>query len=80
MRTSSEGLDKWATHMKSFGLGNYLGYDLSIGKKDLFQNQIIIIDFMAPIDGDLQQQFQILLAKGDSNYSHSDGKLCNCNC
>ena len=31
--TSSEGLDKWATHMKSFGLGNYLGYDLSIGKK-----------------------------------------------
>ena len=62
--TSSEGLDKWATHMKSFGLGNYLGYDLSIGKKDLFQNQIIIIDFMAPIDGDLQQQFQILLAKG----------------
>ena len=32
-RTSSEGLDKWATHMKSFGLGNYLGYDLSIGKK-----------------------------------------------
>ena len=31
--TSSEGLDNWATHMKSFGLGNYLGYDLSIGKK-----------------------------------------------
>ena len=31
--TSSEGLDKWATHMKSFGLGNYLGYDLSVGKK-----------------------------------------------
>ena len=31
--TSSEGLDRWATHMKSFGLGNYLGYDLSIGKK-----------------------------------------------
>jgi len=30
---SSEGLDNWATHMKSFGLGNYLGYDLSIGKK-----------------------------------------------
>jgi len=31
--TSSEGLNNWATHMKSFGLGNYLGYDLSIGKK-----------------------------------------------
>ena len=30
---SSEGLDNWANHMKSFGLGNYLGYDLSIGKK-----------------------------------------------
>ncbi len=31
--TPSEGLDKWANHIKSFGLGDYLGYDLSIGKK-----------------------------------------------
>ena len=31
--TPSEGLDKWANHMKSFGLGDYLGYDLFIGKK-----------------------------------------------
>ncbi len=31
--TPSEGLDNWANHIKSFGLGNYLGYDLSIGKK-----------------------------------------------
>ncbi|RZP04185.1 MAG: penicillin-binding protein 2 [Flavobacteriales bacterium] len=29
----SEGMDNWANHIKSFGLGNYLGYDLSIGKK-----------------------------------------------
>jgi len=29
----SDGLNTWAKHIKSFGLGNYLGYDLSIGKK-----------------------------------------------
>jgi len=29
----SLGLDIWSKHVKSFGLGNYLGYDLSIGKK-----------------------------------------------
>ena len=29
----SEGLNTWAGHIKSFGLGNYLGYDLSIGKR-----------------------------------------------
>ncbi len=31
--TPSEGLDTWANHIKSFGLGDYLGYDLFIGKK-----------------------------------------------
>ncbi len=31
--TPSEGLDNWANHIKSFGLGDYLGYDLSVGKK-----------------------------------------------
>ena len=31
--TPSEGLDNWANHIKSFGLGDYLGYDLLIGKK-----------------------------------------------
>jgi len=32
-KTPSEGLNSWANHIKSFGLGDYLGYDLSIGKK-----------------------------------------------
>ncbi|MDB2366202.1 penicillin-binding protein 2, partial [Flavobacteriaceae bacterium] len=32
-KTPSEGLDTWANHIKSFGLGDYLGYDLFIGKK-----------------------------------------------
>ena len=31
--TPSEGLNTWANHIKSFGLGDYLGYDLFIGKK-----------------------------------------------
>lgn len=29
----SEGMDTWSNHVKSFGLGNYLGYDLKIGNK-----------------------------------------------
>ena len=28
-----EGFDKWSNHVKSFGLGNYLGYDLPVGQK-----------------------------------------------
>lgn len=27
-----EGVDRWKEHLKSFGLGDYLGYDLSIGR------------------------------------------------
>ena len=29
----STGMDVWSNHVKSFGLGNYLGYDLKIGNK-----------------------------------------------
>ncbi len=29
----AKGLDVWSNHVKSFGLGNYLGYDLKIGSK-----------------------------------------------
>lgn len=29
----SEGLNNWSKHVKSFGLGNYLGYDLPAGSK-----------------------------------------------
>ena len=28
-----DGMDVWSNHVKSFGLGNYLGYDLKIGNK-----------------------------------------------
>jgi len=31
----SEGMDAWSTHVKSFGLGDYLGYDLPSGRKGL---------------------------------------------
>ena len=30
---ASHAMDVWSNHIKSFGLGNYLGYDLAIGKK-----------------------------------------------
>ena len=33
--TSSEGMDAWSRHIKSFGLGNYLNNDLSVGQKGL---------------------------------------------
>ena len=35
---SSEGLDNWNRHITSFGLGNYLGYDLPAGQKGLIPN------------------------------------------
>jgi penicillin-binding protein 2 len=31
----TEGLNDWSKHVKSFGLGNYLGYDLPAGQKGL---------------------------------------------
>lgn len=31
--TTKEGMDVWAKHAKSFGLGNFLGYDLPEGKQ-----------------------------------------------
>ncbi len=33
--TPQEGIDKWRKHLLSFGLGDYLGYDLPVGKKGL---------------------------------------------
>jgi len=30
---ASHAMDVWSSHIKSFGLGDYLGYDLTIGKK-----------------------------------------------
>lgn len=35
---AGEAMDIWSNHIKSFGLGNFLGYDLSIGKKGLIPN------------------------------------------
>ena len=34
----SEGLDNWHKHVSSFGLGNYLGYDLPAGSPGLIPN------------------------------------------
>lgn len=33
--TAPEGMDNWSNHVKSFGLGNYLGYDMPSGQKGL---------------------------------------------
>ena len=31
--TPQQGIDNWRSHLTSFGLGNYLGYDLPVGSK-----------------------------------------------
>ena len=36
--TSGEGMDAWSNHIKSFGLGNYLNNDLSVGDRGLIPN------------------------------------------
>ncbi|GAB5399015.1 MAG: penicillin-binding protein 2 [Aureisphaera sp.] len=36
--TAQEGIDNWRKHLTSFGLGNYLGYDLPVGKRGLIPN------------------------------------------
>ena len=33
--SAPEGMDNWSKHVKSFGLGNYLGYDMPSGQKGL---------------------------------------------
>ena len=35
---ASHSMDVWSNHIKSFGLGDYLGYDLAIGKKGNIPN------------------------------------------
>ena len=36
--TPQEGTDRWNAHLKSFGLGNYLGYDLPTGRPGFIPN------------------------------------------
>ncbi|WP_394750275.1 penicillin-binding protein 2 [Spongiimicrobium salis] len=36
--TTDEGMDVWEKHVKSFGLGSYLGYDLPTGRPGLIPN------------------------------------------
>ncbi|MFL0103294.1 penicillin-binding protein 2 [Tenacibaculum maritimum] len=37
-KTPSEGLNVWSKHVKSFGLGNFLGYDLPSGRRGRVPN------------------------------------------
>ena len=39
--TTAEGMDNWNKHVTSFGLGNYLGYDLSVGQPGKIPNSSI---------------------------------------
>ena len=38
-RTTDEGMDAWEKHMKSFGLGNYLGTDMPTGRPGRIPNK-----------------------------------------
>ena len=33
--TPQEGIDRWKAHLESFGLGNFMGYDLPSGRRGL---------------------------------------------
>jgi len=37
-KNATIGMDNWSKHVKSFGLGNYLGYDLPTGNSGLIPN------------------------------------------
>ena len=37
-KSAIEGVDNWKKYLESFGLGNYLGYDLPIGRPGLIPN------------------------------------------
>lgn len=37
--TTDEGMDVWEKHIKSFGLGGYLGYDLPTGRRGLIPSK-----------------------------------------
>ncbi|WP_396602111.1 penicillin-binding protein 2 [Algibacter sp. R77976] len=37
--SASDGIDTWSKHAKSFGLGNFLGYDLKVGQKGRIPNR-----------------------------------------
>ena len=37
-KSTAEGVDNWKKYLESFGLGNYLGYDLPIGRPGLIPN------------------------------------------
>lgn len=37
-KTGKEGMDVWSNHVKSFGLGNFLGYDLPTGRRGNIPN------------------------------------------
>ena len=51
----SISIDLWKKHLEKFGLGNYLGYDLPIGKEDSSLVVIIMIDGIQIKIGELQQ-------------------------
>lgn len=36
--SAAAGIDRWKNHLEKFGLGNYLGYDLPIGRKGFIPN------------------------------------------
>src|SRR5690554_7748314 len=36
--TPSQGVDAWYNHLASFGLDNYMGYDLPVGQKGFIPN------------------------------------------
>ena len=57
--TAAEGMNVWSNHVKSFGLGNYLNNDLSVGQKGLVPDGNFYNKWY-PNNGQLHIIFQML--------------------
>lgn len=53
----------WSNHVKSFGLGQFMGYDLPTGKKEKFQQEILITKCILDGIGIVKQSFLMPLDK-----------------
>ena len=79
--STAGGMDIWNRHVKSFGLGNFLGYDLPTGKKG-FIPDASYYDFWYK-----KRQMEICYcyfkcnwSRGNFNHTHSNGQFHCSNC
>ncbi len=73
--TSKEGLNVWHNHLKSFGLGNFMGYDLPTGRKGHIPNAKFYERFYP--NGGWRSTTVISNSIGQGEVSMTPIQLCN---